>query len=290
MSFSGEVKSELCGCDVPEELKKVFCLGMFYGFRGIEPYFSTIDRSVALYVKRMFPRNTISVERIKSGKGESFFVSPKDTRALMMLGFTDHEAERASEGNDAAVGVFLRGVFLTCGNVYVQKAGYHLEFSLSDNEKCRKLNNIINEHGMCINLSHRGKKMFLYSKNSENISDILTFIGAMQGAMEIMNIKIIKDVRSNINRSVNCETANIDRTVKASAKQIEDIKLIFESIGEEKLGDDLREIALLRLKNPDMSLRDLGNFAEPRITRSGVNHRFERIAKLADEIRKKNTL
>ena len=100
-----------------------------------------------------------------------------------------------------------------------------------------------------------------------------------------MNIKIIKDVRSNINRSVNCETANIDRTVKASTKQIDDIRLIFDTLGKDKLPDDLLEIAELRLENPDMSLRDLGNIAEPKISRSGVNHRFERIAKLAEDIR-----
>ena len=290
MSFSGDVKNELCGCDVPEELRRELCLGMLYGLRGDELYFSTFDRYIAMSVKKAFPRNIMNVEKIKTGKGESFVVSPRDAKMLLAQGFTDSEAERASEGNDAAVGIFLRGVFLTCGNVYVQKAGYHLEISPSSSEKCRKLHDIINEHGMSINLSHRGEKMFLYSKDSENISDILTFIGAMQGAMEIMNIKILKDVRSNINRSVNCETANIDRTVKASTKQIDDIKLIFDSIGAENLSDDLREIAELRLNNPDMSLRDLGNIAEPRITRSGVNHRFERLAKLADEIRKKGLL
>ena len=110
-------------------------------------------------------------------------------------------------------------------------------------------------------------------------------MGAVQCAMEIMNIKIIKEVRSGINRSVNCETANIERTVRASSKQLDDIKLILENAEPGELSDDLREIALLRMNNPDMSLRDLGKLANPVISRSGVNHRFERIAKLAEEIR-----
>ncbi|MBQ9383715.1 MAG: DNA-binding protein WhiA [Ruminiclostridium sp.] len=288
MSFSYEVKAELCGCEVPDELKKDLCLGMYYGFRSDDRYFSTFDKSVASYVRKMFPKNVLQMQKIKTKKGESFFLSPTDKNVLRANGLTDHAAERASQGNDAQVGIFLRGMFITCGNVYVQKAGYHLEFSPYGNDKCQKLYSIINEHGMNINLSHRGDRQFLYSKDSENISDLLTFIGAMQGAMEIMNIKIIKDVRSNINRSVNCETANIDRTVKASTKQIEDIRLIFDTLGKDKLPDDLIEIAELRLSNPDMSLRDLGNIA--RISRSGVNHRFERIAKLAEEIRlKRNT-
>ena len=102
----------------------------------------------------------------------------------------------------------------------------------------------------------------------------------------MMNIKIVKGVRNNINRSVNCETANIDRTIRAAAKQVDDIKQIVADIGMDGLSEELREIAQLRLDNPDMSLRDLGKLTSAGITRSGINHRFERIAKIADELRK----
>jgi DNA-binding protein WhiA len=286
MSFTNDVKHELCECEVPENSKEALRYGIFYGFRGDIPYFLTYDRKTAYYIKRVIPKKYIKLTETSLKNKTGYCVNVNSMEILSEYGYFRNDIDISKiGGSDENVGLFLRGVFLTSGNVYVQKAGYHLEFSLYDDERCRSLYRLINEQGMKIELSHRGRHSFLYSKDSENISDILTFIGAMQSAMEIMNIKIIKEVRSNINRSVNCETANIERTVKASAKQIEDIELIFDVIGQDKLGEDLREIALLRLNNPDMSLRDLGLLAEPHISRSGVNHRFERIAKIAAELR-----
>lgn len=286
MSFTNDVKRELCGCEVPEELKEPLRYGLLSGFKGNEPYFITHDKVTAGYVRKIFPKNSMDMQTSKIRTGINYCIMPADR--LLAVGYGYNEQSVSYEkigGSDAEVGAFLRGLFITCGNVYVQKAGYHFELSVGGKEKCDSLNRLINEQGMCVSTSHRGSSYFLFSKNSENISDMLTFMGAVQSAMEIMNIKIIKEVRSNINRSVNCETANIDRTVRASAKQLEDIKLIMSELGEDKLPDDLREIARLRAENPDMSLRDLGMLAEPHISRSGVNHRFERLAKLADEIR-----
>ena len=286
MSFTHDVKRELCACDVPDDLRDVLRYGMMYGFKGEEPYFITRDKSVAGYVRRIFPKNSLEVNSTKIRTGISYCVSPLDRMIPLKYGYFEDKLIRENiGGSDSEVGMFLRGLFITSGNVYVQKAGYHFEISEGSREKCEELYGLINEQGMTVNISHRGYSYFLYSKNSENISDILTFMGAVQSAMEIMNIKIIKEVRSNINRSVNCETANIDRTVRASAKQLDDIKLVLSALGEDKLPSELCEIAKLRLDNPDMSLRDLGKLAEPNISRSGVNHRFERIAKLADEIR-----
>ena len=286
MSFTNDVKHELSECIVPDNCKEALRYGIFYGFRGDMPYFLTYDRKTAYYIKRVMPKKYIRMSETYLKKKTGYCISAEGMEVFAQYGYfrRDIDMEKLG-GNDEKVGLFLRGVFLTSGNVYVQKAGYHLEFSLYDDNRCQAIYRLINEQGMKIELSHRAGHPFLYSKDSENISDILTFIGAMQSAMEIMNIKIIKEVRSNINRSVNCETANIERTVKASAKQIDDIGLIFERIGKDKLPDDLREIAQLRLDNPDMSLRDLGMISVPQISRSGVNHRFERIAKLADDLR-----
>ena len=290
MSFTNDVKHELCACDVPDNLREIIRYGLYYGFRGTdEHYFITRDKTTAGYVRRLFPKNTVSYEQTPSVSGTSYQVTAVDR-----LYFTKYHASGNSisrefiGGSDTEVGAFLRGAFISCGNVYVQKAGYHFELSAGSEEKCAELNRLINEQGMNISISHRGASYFLYSKNSEDISDILTFMGAVQSAMEIMNIKILKEVRSGINRSVNCETANIERTVRASSKQLEDIRLVLENAGDYKISDDLKEIAMLRMNNPDMSLRDLGKLAEPAISRSGVNHRFERIAKLAEEIRNKN--
>lgn len=287
MSFSLDVKNELCECEVPESAKEALRYGLIYGFRG-NCSFITYDRKTAYFVKKHLPKKKTEFLELKNKRSVSYCLNIADQDLQAVYGFLSPEINTGLTGeSDEQVGMFLRGVFLTCGNVYVQKAGYHLELNPATARKCEELYRLMTEHGMNINISHRGDLAFLFSKNSENISDILTYMGAMQCAMEIMNIKIIKEVRSNINRSVNCETANIDRTVKASAKQAEDIKLIYERLGADKLPDELREIAELRIANPDMSLRDLGKLSDPVISRSGVNHRFERIAKIAEELRDK---
>lgn len=288
MSFTNDVKHELCGCEVRDNIKEALRYGLFYGFRGTTPYFLTYDKETASFVRRMLPVKDVKYEELGSGRKKGYCITAETLELPVRYGTIDSDIRTDKiGGDDEKVGAFLRGLFITCGNVYVQKAGYHLEFSPGNSEKCRNLCRLINEQGMKIDISHRGRDDFLYSKNSENISDILTFIGAMQSAMEIMNIKIMKEVRSGINRSVNCETANIERTAKASAKQLEDIRLIFESTEKDMLPDDLRELARLRLENPDMSLRDLGKLISPPISRSGVNHRFERLARLADELKSK---
>lgn len=287
MSFTNDVKHELCACDVPDNYREIIRYGLYFGFRGTaEHYFITRDKTAAGYARRLFPKNTVTYEHITSSSGTSYRVAEADRLFFTKYQLTGNTISRELiGGSDAEVGMFLRGAFISCGNVYVQKAGYHFELSAGDKEKCSELERLINEQGMNISVSHRGPSYFLYSKNSEDISDILTFMGAVQSAMEIMNIKIMKEVRSGINRSVNCETANIERTVRASTKQLEDIKLVLENAKPGELSDDLREIAMLRMNNTDMSLRDLGKLVQPEISRSGVNHRFERIAKLAEEIR-----
>lgn len=286
MSFNSDVKHELCGCEIRGNTAEALRYGLFYGFRGTGPHFLTYDKEIVLYVRRVLPANMIKYEELDPSGNIRYCVTADSNAVSSEYGSFD-EGIRTDKavGDDETVGAFLRGVFMTCGNVFVQKAGYHLEFMPGSIRKCRALCTLINEQGMRADISHRGKDDIIYCKNSENISDILTFIGAMQSAMEIMNIKIMKEVRSGINRSVNCETANIGRTAKASAKQLEDIRLIFASVEKNVLTDELRELAQLRLDNPDMSLRDLGALLSQPLSRSGVNHRFERLSQIADELR-----
>ena len=123
-------------------------------------------------------------------------------------------------------------------------------------------------------------------KDSEAIEDLITFMGATMSSIELMNVKILKDVRNKANRIANCDAANIDRTLKASDKQIADIEYIIEKIGMENMPPDLAEIAEVRLEFPEMSLKELGEELEKPLGRSGVNHRLKRISALADELRK----
>ena len=125
----------------------------------------------------------------------------------------------------------------------------------------------------------------IYAKESMLIEDFLTYIGAANHSLEIMQVKIVKDFRNRVNRSVNCESANLDKTVAASNRSVEDIEFIFSEMGADWLSPDLRETARLRLENPEMSLSELcGLFPEP-ISRSGLNHRLKKLSKLAEDLR-----
>lgn len=189
------------------------------------------------------------------------------------------------DGRDENTGLFLRGAFISCGIVSDPNKEYHLEFSVGDEEKSNYLCRLINESGMKIKISSRKGKYILYTKDSEGISDILTFIGAMISSMEIMNAKIYKGVRNNVNRAVNCEAANIDKIVTASRKQIEDIEFIEKTKGLGCLSEELKIIAELRRDNPEMSLSEIGKLAVPEISRSGVYHRLKKIGEIAERLR-----
>lgn len=285
MSLTIDVKNEVCECSIPQTMTDVLKYGLLYCFNKDKPFLLTDSRCVERIFGELFG-SSVTSEQVTRKNGQYYKITITDKTLEQKFGYENAVINREFvSGNDADTGVFLRGVFLSCGIVSVQKAGYHLELSVRTKEKCEQLLNIIQEQGMRINCSSRRGVPFLYSKDSENIADFLTFIGAMQNSMEIMNIKIYKEFRSNINRVVNCEAANIDKTVVAATRQIEDIKYIIECGEFEKLSSELKEIASIRIENPDVSLNELGKMIDPPISRSGVNHRLERLKRIAEELR-----
>ena len=194
---------------------------------------------------------------------------------------------RANIEDEASVSAFLRGVFLCCGSVSDPKRDYHLEFSVPYNNLCSDLCRVISE------VSSRGKEprrlvrkgaFVAYIKDSEEIADLLAFIGAPIASMSLMQEKILKSIRNDVNRKMNSEMANINKTAKASAVQLEAIEKIKRLRGLDSLPDDLKSIAQLRLENPEHSLRDLGEMLLPPISRSGANHRMKRILEIAENI------
>lgn len=184
-----------------------------------------------------------------------------------------------------SLGVFTAGVFLACGSVNDPSKEYHLEFTVPEARLASKLSELLSDIGVTSGTVIRRGQFIVYIKDSESIEDTLTFIGAQQCTIELMNVKIYKDVRNKANRIANCDAANIDKVINAAMKQIDDIKLIDSMCGLDTLSDDLKEIALLRLENNEMSLQEIGESLSEPISRSGVNHRFKRISKIADELR-----
>lgn len=277
MSFTDEIKSELCGTVLPAQFAEILKYGILYGLNPEKPVLQTKSSEICACVETLF-----------GGAAEKKMRGEKTVYAFSEQSVPNGKINRSVVGgDDVSTGIFLRGVFLSCGRVSLLKAGYHLEISPCGAEKCESLGRAVVEQGMKINISQRRGVPYLYTKDSENIADFLTFIGAMQSAMEIMNVKIFKGVRSNVNRIVNCEAANIGKVADASARQRADIKFIRENAGLEKLPDELRELAVLRLENPDMSLKELGMLLDPPISRSGINHRLERLRRYAENLREK---
>lgn len=180
---------------------------------------------------------------------------------------------------------YLRGAFLSIGSISNPEKGYHLEFVCSDTQQAGQLVEALAFYEIHAKIVARKKYQVVYIKESEEIVELLNVIGAHISLMNLENLRILKDMRNSINRKVNCETANITKTVNAAAKQIDDIQYIREHYGFDNLADNLRQIAELRLEYPDATLKELGEHLTPTVGKSGVNHRLRKLGELAEKLR-----
>lgn len=180
---------------------------------------------------------------------------------------------------------FIRGAFLTAGSISDPKKAYHLEFVLNSIDKAKQLQEVIGTFSIDAKIVTRKKNYVVYIKEGAQIVDLLNVMEAHVALMELENVRILKDVRNNVNRQVNCEAANISKTVAASTKQIEDIIYIRDTIGFTDLAEGLGDIARLRVEHPEASLKELGTMLIPSIGKSGVNHRLRKLSMIADHIR-----
>ncbi len=180
---------------------------------------------------------------------------------------------------------YIRGAFMGSGSITDPKKGYHLEFVSENESNAYFLRDTINEFGLKSKVIMRKEKYIIYIKDSEQISDFLSLIGAYNSVLNYENVRVIKEMRNNVNRIVNCETANLNKTVKSSYDQVEDIKLIEREIGIENLDEDLKAIAKIRLENRSMSLNDIANSLEPKLSKSTVNYRFKKLRRIANKLR-----
>ena len=179
---------------------------------------------------------------------------------------------------------FLRGAFLCAGSMSDPAKGYHLELVLDRERKAFQMQEILKSFDLDAKIVRRKKYFVVYLKEGSNIVDFLNICEAHVSLMEFENLRIVKEMRNSINRRVNCETANIGKTVSAATKQISDIEKIQKRIGFANLPDALREMAFVRLEHPDMSLKDLGQYLVPPVGKSGVNHRLRKLSEIAEEL------
>ncbi len=180
----------------------------------------------------------------------------------------------------------VRGAFLGSGSITDPNKQYHVEIIFQEKNNAEYILNICKTYNVYLKVLENKGKYYLYIKDAEEISKFLALIGANKSVLLFEDVRITKEVKNNVNRLVNCETANLNKIINASVNQINDIKLIKKLKKYEELPDYLKEIAELRLENPDISLKELGERLENPIGKSGVNHRLQKIHEIAEELRK----
>lgn len=300
MSFSSDVKNEILSSEIENEC----CLHAFaYGMMLFSRAFSYYDMSLLTehkgvaekYFELMKTVCKVNPELVKSDAGKyKIEITGKEERLKVLETFGYDKktgALRLNWGNvsdECCKTAFLKGVFLTCGTVNDPNKNYHLEFVVPYLNLSRDLKRFIND---CDELNvlpkdiTRNSNHVIYFKDSESIEDLLTVMGAFNSSLEIMGVKMYKDVRNNVNRKLNFENANLDKTIDASSKQINAILHIKKTVGLSYLTDELKELAELRIENPDMSLRELGENLSAPISRSGVNHRLQKLCEISKQIK-----
>lgn len=314
MSFSAETKNELARvfsdnkcCNISELSAIVRLSGSIQiaGYKKLNLKISTelnsTARKVFKLLKSNFGINTeISVNKNQMLKRNSSYVlmitndmGAKDL--LRELGILSEEEgfltmnkvpENLVKDNEC-VRAFIRGAFLGGGSISDPEKNYHLEFVTNNEDFAESLKDLINSLGFNSKTVSRKNNYVVYLKESEQISDLLNIIGAHQALLSLESTKIVKEMRNNVNRLVNCETANLSKTVNAAVRQIENIKYIEEKIGLSHLPPNLREIAMLRIEYEDLTLKELGEMAKPELSKSAVNHRLRKIEQIADDLRAK---
>lgn len=299
MSFSTEAKKEIAAL-MPDKLccRTAQIYGMLecaHAFSAAEISLQTEQEEIADLYDRMVsricsvPRPVRTTLRRRTTLWQSTIPDAALRRQVLEhFGHSEKDVtlrlNRANLDCDACARAYLRGAFLVCGAVTDPEKDYHLEFATPRYHLSRDLLALFREVNFPAKIVTRGGNYVVYIKGSEAIEDCLTYLGATKAALEMMGVKMVKSIRNDTNRRINCESANIDKTVQAAVAQVEAVRRIERICGLSALPEELQEVARLRLENPDLSLRDLGALLDPPMTRSGINHRLQRILKFAADL------
>ena len=296
MSFSASVKAELCrvplsrACCAVAEAYGVLLFG--YQFSGMEIRLITGCAPFAKRLSRLMQRAFGFVPDVRAGGAKTTFTvtDPEKIRAVFNAFGYDADSTLVNHINlgvleeDCCKAAFLRGAFLAGGSVTDPSKRCHLELVTDHKNVAGETVSLLLEMGFAPRVTVRAGHQVIYFKQSEAAEDFFTTIGASGAAMELMSAKVEKEMRNAINRQINCDSANADKTVSAAQAQLDRIREIEREIGLENLPPDLSEVALLRIANPAMSLSDLAQLADPPVTKSCINHRMRKLMRLTPEM------
>ncbi|CDD15851.1 MAG: DNA-binding protein WhiA [Clostridia bacterium] len=298
MSFSLEVKQELSKINSLADKNNVKCELMGYlvtsntSVQKNKVRFSTesqynINRFSKLLNNLGFVNYDIKIQR----NMYSIFINKNDIQELIRA---EENINIANEilsyflKSEILEKAFIRGTFLGSGTINNPEKKYHLEIFLKNLETAKYIIEILRKYSIDFKILERSKKYAIYTKEGEEISKFLALMGASASVLKFEEIRVYRDIKNNINRKVNCETANLNKIVNSSVKQINDIKYIKERGKFNELSEQLKEIAIVRIENPDMSLEELGKLLKKPIGKSGVNHRLRKIQKIVEELKEES--
>jgi hypothetical protein len=301
MTFSDETRNELARvipsarCCRIAELNAMyeldgFLLGtnnQYLDFNNSSP---VVARKILLLLKGLYPDLPTQVLVVKSRSRRTQMctvrVLGRDGAGQVYQDFKDQSVldESGVPRKKCCRRAYLRGAFLSRGSITNPERTYHLEISTEQTLLAEKILAIMASLNLEAGITQRKGSLVTYMKDGQQIVNLLNLMGAHSSLLHFENVRVMKDMRNQINRLVNCETANVDKTVKAAMEQLEDIRLIDEIIGLEELSPKLQEVAKVRLANPYASLQELGELMLPKMSKSGVNYRIRQIREKAREL------
>ena len=284
MSFSSDVKEELSSVNNLKNKKMIEAEFLGYVLSGntinkkeeIE-FITENEFNIERFYKILF---NLEIDYTPDKQGKVYVAYIKKSKKIEEL------IAPRNEKNDDIQKSIVKGAFLGAGSITDPNKQYHLEIIFQEKNNADYILNICKMYGVNLKYLENKEKYYLYIKEGEEISKFLALIGANKGVLYFEDVRIKREIKNNVNRLVNCETANLNKIVNASVNQINDIKLIQKLNKFDELPDYLKEIAIVRLENPDISLKDLGELLDKPIGKSGVNHRLKKIHEIAEELRK----
>lgn len=301
MSFSAEVKNELSSTISSACCHKAEAFGMLLYSRSFglsEISLMTESKSVAERYSSSIRDLTGITPLVTESKAGNYKVTipTKDERAQILdfFGYTGKElslrinlSNLEQTNNDCCSRALLRGAFLVCGSVTDPEKDYHIEFSVQKAKLCNDLMQIIDDIGLKAKKIIRNNSYVIYSKDAESVEDFIGTMGANNAFLKVMQTRAIKNIKNQINRRSNFESANMSRSIEAGLKQTALIEEVLKTIKLDDMTEDLSSLCKLRLENPDLSLDELGKLMNPELSRSAVSRRFKKLEKIAEELRAK---
>ncbi len=293
MSYAAQVKTELSGlenaacCEV-SLARGLLTFGREFGPTGISILTENPGVAAAYAAAaHLFCGHTPEIKLSESGNSKIVIENRADLDAIWEEAAVLNEKKQLTVGEfkkDCCRAAFIRGAFMACGTVTDPDKEYHLEFSCPSRRLALELSALIAAYGIEMKLTKRSGTSILYLKKSGDIEDLLLHMGANETSMMLMGSKMFKDVRNTVNRRVNFENANIARSIAAAGKQHDAILVIEAHGGLEQLSPELRELAALRLENPDLTAGEIRKLLSDPLTLSGVNHRFKKLMQIAEAL------